>query len=375
MVVRFPLKVLYFITELDIGGAEQLLLLTLKNINRQKFAPTVCCFYGGDLAGEIEKLGIRVIDLKIRNKFVLSSLFRLYNLLKKEKFDIVHTHLFHANIIGRIAARLCRVPVVISTHHYAFNYNGPLGIFWERLTAGLADRVIVVSEAARRFYLNQVNSLKDKLVLIYNGIDLRQDSQSHRVNLRQQLSLNNDFVIGCIGRFAPVKGQDYLLRAAGDIIKTGRKIKVLLVGSGALEGHLKKIARDLGISEQVIFLESRRDVPAVLEALDLYIQPSLQEGLSIIILEALAMEKPTIASAVGGNAEVIINGESGILVPPRDHKALAEAIINLFENKTLARQLGVNGRLRVKEKFDIKENIRQTESLYEYLIEKNKVNR
>lgn len=374
---KFPIKILYFITSLDMGGAEQLLLLTLKNLNRQRFKPFVCCLYAGKLANEIEGLGIEVIDLKIKNKLDLSILFKFYNLLKKEKFDIVHTHLFHSNIIGRIMARLCHVPIVISTLHYAFSYNGNFGIILERLTAKLADRIIVVSDAVRNFCINEIKIPQERLQLIYNGVDLNilDEVFINLPSLREELSLNNDFLVGCIGRFAEVKGQRYLLKAIAEVIKVHNKIKFLLIGSGPLEKELRDLTKALGISDNIIFLDSRRDIPQMMHSVDLYVVPSLQEGLSITLLEALAMEKPTIATTVGGNPEVIIHEESGILIPPKDHKAIAKSIIRLFENKDKAKELGIKGRLRVIERFNIKENVSKTQSLYENLIEEQKERR
>ncbi len=367
---NLPVKILYLITDLGIGGAEQLLLLTLKNLNRQKYIPTVCCFYRGQLADEIEDLGIKVIDLKMGNKFNILSLLRLYPLLKKGKFDIVHTHLFHANIVGRIMARLCGVPVVISTLHYAFSYNGNLGIFLERLTARLADRIIVVSGAAKRFCIKEIGIPQDKIRLIYNGIDVDMGKSilTDKSAIRTQLSLNNDFILGCVGRFNEVKGHYYLIKAAAEVIKVYGKIKVLLIGSGPLGKYLRAVADKMGISGHIIFLDNRRDIPQVLDSLDLYILPSLQEGLSITLLEALAMGKPVIATAVGGNPEVIVDGQSGLLIPPKDYRALAEAIISLLNNREKAKDLGLRAMERVSEKFNIKNTVRETESLYETVM-------
>lgn len=366
------IKILYFITCLGVGGAEQLLYLTLKNINRQRYKPIVCCIQGGELVSEIERLGIKVFNLNMRSKFDASKLIAFYNFIKRGKFDIVHTHLFHANIIGRIIARLCKVPIVISTQHYAFSYNGSFGILLESLTAKLSDRIIAVSDAAKRFYRSKINVSEESLSVIYNGVDLdiKNEASDSGSNLRKELCLNNDFIISCIGRFAEVKGHSYLLRAIAEVIKTQSKIKLLLVGTGLCGSYLVKLASDLGIKENIIFLDSRRDIPQMLNICNLYVLPSLEEGLSITLLEALAMAKPIIATAVGGNPEVIVNGISGMLVPPKDYNAMARAITEMFENRQKAQYLGINARLRAVEKFDIKENVRKTESLYEGLIKK-----
>ena len=364
-----PFKILYFITSLNIGGAEELLLLTIKNLNRHKFRPIVCYLYGERLEKEIENLGVKVINLKMKNKFDISVLFKLYSLIKKGRFNIIHTHLFHANIIGRIMARLLNVPVIISTQHYSFAYNGKLGMFLEKITAPLADRIIAVSEAAKRYCTDEEGILPEKLQLIYNGVDLSmKDRINGKSDLRTQFSLNNNFVIGNIGRFAEVKGHRYLLMAVAEIIKKISNIKLVFVGYGPLKRKIIRLTNALDISKNVILIDSRRDIPQILDLFDLYVLPSLQEGLSITLLEALAMGKPSIATAVGGNPEVIINGESGILIQPKDHQALAEAIINLLNDREKANALGLNGRLRVKERFDIKRTVSETESLYEHLM-------
>lgn len=367
---NYPIKILYFITGLDIGGAEQLLFLTLKNLDREKYLPSVVCFYRGVLACEIEQLGIEVIDLKAKSKFDFLAICRLFRLLKKEEIDIMHTHLFHANIIGRIVGRLCKVPIIVSTHHYAFSYNGKIGILLEKITQRLSDKIITVSEAAKIFYLKEIGIVQDRLTLIYNGIDTDIDKEAvfGTSDLRNELLLNNNFIVGCVGRFAEMKGQEYLIRATAGVIKEGYKIKLLLVGYGALKTHLKKLADTLGITREVIFLEARRDIPQIINTFDIYVSSSLQEGLSITLLEALAMGKPTIATAVGGNTEVILHGQSGILIPPRDNKALVEAIVNLIEDKKKAGQLGINGRQRVLDTFNIKDKVKETELLYDSLI-------
>lgn len=374
MEIKSPVKILYFITTLDIGGAEQLLLSILRGLNKREYEPMVCCLYGGELAKEIKNLGIKVIDLKVKNKFNLMYLFKLYKFLKKEKFDIVHTHLFHANIIGRIMARLSKVPIVVSTQHYAFKYNGKAGVYLEKLTTKLSNRIVAVSDAAKKFYINEVGVSPDRITLIYNGVDLDilKVTLTDKLSLREQLSLNTDFILGCIGSFSKFKGHIYLLKAITEVIKVHKNIKLLLVGSGLLEKYLMKVTKDLGISKNVIFLHRRRDIPRILTSFDICILPSLQEGLSIILLEAMAMGKPVIATAVGGNSEVIIHGKNGLLIPPSDYRAIADAIIDLIRDDNKARQLAANARLTVTERFNIKENIYKTESLYEELIDSYK---
>ncbi len=367
---RNSVKILYFITGLEIGGAEQLLLSIIKNLNKERYNPYVCCFYRGKLANEIESLGIKIYDFQVKSKFDFSVFIKLYFLLKKEKPQILHTHLFHATILGRIVGVLAGIPVIISTQHYSSGFHGRIGMVLEKITSHFAHRIIAVSNSAKEFCVNQEGILAKKIQVIYNGIEVNTAlEKKENLDLKKKFGLNGNIIVGCVGRFVKIKGYEYLLYAAPEIVKYFPDVKFILLGYGPLKYKLKKLADALSISDRVVFLGPDIEVNDILSILDVYVLPSLSEGLSITLLEAMSIGIPVIATAAGGNSEVIIHDESGILISPRDYKALAGAVINLIGNNEKAKRLGNNGRLRVVELFNIKENVRKTELLYEELVD------
>lgn len=364
------IKILYFITDLGIGGAERILFSMLNKMDKARYLPVVCCLYGGELVDKIKELNIRVVDLKARTKLDVSVFFKLYYLLKKEKPDIVHTHLFHANLIGRLVAKLAGTKIIVSTQHYSASYYGRIGILSDRFTAFLTDQIIAVSEAAKRFCVEEEGIPKRKIKVIYNGIDLDViDGEKSGHELRRRLSLGQGPIIGCLGRFVEVKGYKYLFYAASDIVKHYPAAKFIILGHGPLKHELMELVNKLGLSNQVIFIDSDTEANAFLSILDIYVLPSLSEGLSVALLEAMAMSKPVVVTKVGGNPEVVIDSENGLLVPPRDPSSLSKAIISILKDDNFRFKIASNARRRIEEKFNIDTMVKDTELVYSSLYQ------
>lgn len=362
------IKILFFITDLGIGGAERLLLAILEKLDRKKYYPVVCCFYGGEVLKQIEALNIKVINLKVKNKLDFTFFWKFFFVLKREKPRIIHTHLFHANIVGRLVARLAGVPVVISTQHYSSNFHGYFGILLDRLTAPLTDRIIAVSEAAKMFCVKQEYIEAKKISVVYNGVEL--DSINRQVNSKElpnQPSLRDGPIIGSAGRFVAIKGFEYLFYAIPEVIVRYPGAKFFILGYGPLKQHLIELANKLHISDKVKFMSPQTEVCEFLSLLDVYVLPSLSEGLSITLLEAMAMEKHIVATNVGGNSEVIIDGETGLLVPAQNPNAISRAIIYLLENKPHAIQMGIRAKKQVENRFNINRMLKDTELIYDSL--------
>jgi glycosyltransferase involved in cell wall biosynthesis len=361
---QYPVSILYLITELSTGGAQAALLRLLGRLDRDRFTPTVACLYNGDgaVADEIRALGIDVFDARMRHKADLSAMLRLYRHICRIRPAILHASLFHANLPGRVLGRLAGLPVVICSERtmamepeWRYRVN--------RWTIGLVDCVIAVSANVRDFCVSHIGLPAEKLVVIYNGVQVPASSSSPR-EARAELGLPSDgLVIGAVTRLDPVKGGDFLIRALVQV-----DASLVIVGDGPERATLEALTGDLGLAGRVHWLGHRRDVPRLLPAFDLFVQPSLHEGLPNTVLEAMAAGLAVVATAVGGTPEVVLDGVTGLLVPPGNPDALAGAMATLLRDCDLRHTMGRAGRERVAEHFTVERMVRQTQTLYERLL-------
>jgi len=366
------INVLYLINALCPGGAEKVVARTVALLDRKRYHPIVCCLWkSGPVAEEIERKGVKVICLGARSRLDLTVVPKLFRLLKREEIHIIHSFLFHANMLGRIVGRLAGVPVILCSER-TMEMEGKHRLFVNRLTAPLADKVIAVCEAVREFAIAEIGIRPDKLITIYNGIDLNEFSpnpnQEETEEAKRELGITPSHkVVGTVGHLEEEKGCEYLLRAAAQVSVQDEKVIFLLVGDGSQRAKLETLAQDLGISSQVMFMGHRNDVPKLLSVMDVFVLPSLYEGLPNALLEALAACRPVVATQVGGIPEVVADGETGILIPPRDPGALAGAICALLKDRERAREMGMAGRKRVERLFSVETMVAKTEALYEEL--------
>ena len=367
-----PVSVIHLITELDRGGAQMALCRLLRHTDRQQYASHILCLYNGDkvVAQQIRQLGIPVTDLSMSAPWRLDALWRLYRILRKERPSILHCWMFHANMIGRLVGRLAGVPIVITARRNV-EIGGPRREQIKRYTRHLDDAVIAVCELARQVEIERTGVAPDKVVTVYNGIDLPASTSPARATpLNSELGLPPEAVVViCVSRLHPQKGHDDLLAAWRRVTAVHPNAHLLIVGDGERRAELAKLAAGQANTH---FTGQRNDVPDLMALSDLLVLPSLWEGLPNVVLEAMGAGLPVVATAVGGTPELVINHETGLLVPPRDPDALAQAILTLLRDPDLARRMGQNGRRRVAEQFTIERMTEQTEALYNrLLIEKN----
>ncbi len=358
------INILYLIIGLEIGGTEIQLLELLKKLDRKKYNPMVCCMKKrGVLADDMEKMGIKIESLNIRNRFNFLALPRLVKILRREGIDILHTFLFRANILGRLTGRMVRVPIVISSEECIKLKKKKISILIDRLTSRWADRIVVISEAIKNTLTKREKINPEKIEVIYNGIDL----SSFRVeNKREKDSIPK---VGIVGRLHPDKGHRYFLKAAAQTIKKEPKVEFLIVGHGPLRGELEDLSNELALSDKVVFVGGRRDIPQIMSSLDILVLSSLEEGLGNVLLEAMACGRPVVATKVGGVPEAVLDGETGILVSPKNPDALAQATLKLLMNRALAKGMGQAGRRRVEKYFSIDRMVKETEKVYNNLIQ------
>jgi glycosyltransferase involved in cell wall biosynthesis len=371
--IQPPIPILHLIVELSVGGAQSALLRLLGSLNRERFTPQVACFYNSNslVAQQIRGLGIPVTDLRMPSNYRIDALFRLHHLLRRERIAILHTWMFHANLAGRITGWLANVPIVITSRRNT-NIGGNTREFINRWTSCLDQKVIAVSEAARQAEIIRAGVPAEKVVTIYNGIDpTPYQISDHRVTarLRQSLGIPADcLLIGTVSRLHPQKGIDYLLSALLPVRERFPDVRLLLAGDGELRSELQTRVFELGLVETVIFIGMRTDIPEFLATLDLFVLPSLWEGLPNVLLEAMAARKAIVATAVGGTTELIRHGENGLLVPPRDSAGLSDAILNLLSDHNKRSQMGNMGFLRVSRDFSLTKMVISIEAIYYELL-------
>jgi glycosyltransferase involved in cell wall biosynthesis len=360
------ISILYLITELSTGGAQSALLRLLKGLDRQRYTPFAACHYNGDgaVAEEIRAIGVPVFDAQMRYKADLLALLRLYLHIRRIRPTILHTSLFHANLPGRVLGRLAGVPIVICSER-TMAMESEWRYRLNRWTIGLVDRVIAVSVNVRDFCVSHIGLPAEKLVVIPNGVELPAEPLTSPEAVRAELELPlAGPVIGTVSRLNPVKGVDFLIQALAQV--DGGTLVV--IGDGPKRAMLEILASYLGVAGRIHWLGHRRDVPHLLPALDVFVQPSLHEGLPNAVLEAMAAGLPVVATAVGGTPEVVVDGITGLLVPPSDPDTLAQAITILLRDSGLRHKMARAGRERVAKHFAVKRMVEQTEQLYEQLL-------
>lgn len=368
-----PLTVMHVIRSLDTGGMEIMLLELLRKLDTKKFRPLVCCLEGqGSNAQEAEGMGVKVVAEKKKDGFDPGLIFRLARLLKRERVVICHSHNYLAQVYSTVASRLSRTPVTVHTQHgMAWLYRRKRWIK-RRFLSYIADKTITVSTGARDAYIRSLRLPSHKVAVVPNGVDLTLfRSRPEAVMKREEIGLKNgDMVVGTVARLSPEKDHFNLLRAFSLVTSSRGNVKLLLVGDGPMRDKLKEMVRASGLMDKVVFLGNRRDVPELLNVIDIFVLPSLTEGLSMALLEAMATGKPIVATNVGGNPEIVMDGETGIIAPPRDPENMAGALLKILSNRELAREMGRKGRERVEKEFSLEKMTRGYEAIYEELLAK-----
>ena len=382
------IKVAHIIESLGRGGAERVLVTNLTHIDRSRFENHVIYLFAReDFLPEVEALGVPSYCLCMRNFYDWRRGFwQLRQTLKTIAPDIVHTVLQRADIYGRAAAASAGFRPILSTLHECpynpevFIDNPALSRFrygmfkWlDRSSARWCnDGFIVASQSTQRALRRYFGVSESHIRLQYNSIDLdRFDGgcESDVDRVRRELGLTKDDVVLLnVARLAPQKGQKYLILAMVEVCRALPNTKLIIRGEGPLRSDLNALVRSLGLEGKVLLPEQCGSPEAVLTLLrlcDIFLFPSLYEGFGVALVEAMAFEKPCIASNTGPIPEVVRNGRSGVLVEPMDPGALAAAIVKLLADPDAMKAMGRAGRKIVEQKFDIRQNIRQLEATYE----------
>jgi L-malate glycosyltransferase len=358
------------------AGAEvQLATLLEALIGIQIFEISAILLNEGRLAAELRKTGIPVKILSEVQYNSAQLLLRLVRHLKSHRPHIIHTHKYKDNILGSAAAVMLSSAVVVRTvHGMTEPFSGIAHL--KMMGYDLLDRIATtfrvkklvavstnIESVLRRMYGH------DKVIGIHNGIDLETvRSTSDRKTVRENLGIGDDeYVVGTVGRLTPVKGHETLLRVAA-LLKERGKLRYLIVGDGPLMQRLVSLTRELGMEREVILAGQRHDVYDLIHCMDVFVLPSVHEGIPMVLLEALALNCPVVASRVGGIPEVIEHRTSGLLVEPGNMEELKGAIERLMDDKPFADELAMRGRRRVEEEFSAALMAQRTADLYYSLI-------
>jgi len=369
-------RVTYLIDKLHRAGAQVHLGQLAPALDRRAFEPEVVCLLaGGPIAEELRGQGVPVEVMGLGRLYapraILGAL-RLARRLRRRHTDVLHTYLVSANVFGTLAGRLAGVgAVVTSRRDTGFSRNGRLRLVEEWLVNPLADRVVANSPAVAAAALRERGLRDGQVVTIPNGVDLeRFDPARHPRDearawaLREWGLAGDETAIGAIGSLTPVKGHADLLEAAARVVVRHARTRFVLVGDGPLRASLEEQARRLGLGERVVFAGVRGDVARVLALLDIVVLPSHTEGLSNVLLEAMAMARPVVATDAGGNPDVLSDGACGCLVPARDPEALASALLALMDDAAAALRMGKEARRVVERRFGRQRMVEGYEALY-----------
>lgn len=382
------IRVLHVITRLERGGAPAVLLEVLRRCDKRQFEHHIAT----GLAQEPEKDMIAFARDMGFQVFVITALIRdihpfldiyalskLYFLILRGRYDIVHCHTSKGGFIGRLAARLANVKCIIYSPHGDI-FEGYFGkiktrffIWLERFSARFTDKIITLTKSGIEPYLKAGIGQKSQFDYIYNGVDIEslRKRKVDRIQKRREIGVENECsLIVTAGRLVPVKGQTYLISAIAQVITEIPNIRLVFLGDGELRGELSGQVKTLGLEKQVLFLGMRSDVPEIISCGDLFVLPSVNEGFGVVLLEAMAMRCPIVATNVGGVPEVVLDGETGILVPPGDPVQLARGIIQLLKDTSLAFKMAECGYQRLEDCFDVRETVSKTEHLYKELLER-----
>ncbi len=364
------INVLLFTTTLEVGGTEKITSILARGFDRRKFNVTVACLsHGGEVAKELRSAGIDVQPLNMKSKFDFTVLLRLYRLLRSCRVDILHSFLFHANLLGRIVGRFAGVPVIISSER-TMGMEGKHRALMNKFTSPLASAFTANSNAVSKFMVEEIGLPKEKIYVIYNGVDAESFKvKVNRKKVRESLVLDeHDFVVVSVARLTKLKGFEYLLEAAEKIIAGNSKVKFLIVGDGPNRKNLEEKSGKLGLGGNVIFLGFRDDIAQILSASDLFVLPTIWEGFPNTILEAMAAGLAVVATNTSGIPESVSDGKTGLLFEPRDSEGLYEALESMIKNQEKLKRMGEEGREKILKNFSIQKMINENERLYEKLL-------
>ena len=348
------------------GGGQRQVAGLCCYLRDQGHAVKLLCRPASDLESWAHREHIDSLPVQMKCAFSPGTVLKMRSLIKRERPDVVHLHASKAHVLGSAAARLAGVPVVIATRRM----QDPITSLWPNTSAygSWTDALVAISQTAMDAMV-AARVTPDKIRIIESGVDVDTFADaSPDPDLRKSLSIGDDVPIVCAAAIlSERKGIGYLIEATSILEKVGKRVCLVIVGDGPTRADLQQLASTL--DARVHFLGFRDDMPSVLASIDVFAMPSLSEGLGVAALEAMAAARPVVASAVGGLRESVLHDITGFLVPPRDPKALAEAIGKLLDDPRMAADFGAAGRARVRSNYSLHNMAARNEALYFELLD------
>lgn len=385
------LTVCHVITRLDKGGSAESTHITVVGLDKRRYHVVLIKGLGLEFAMShlenesvtrdlqfAEDAGVKIITLpelvrEIRPLQDLIAGIKLYRLFRHLRPDIVHTHTSKAGVLGRWAAFFAGVPRIIHTPHghVFWGYFGKIRtrfyILVERLTTMFTDWIVALTDKEGADYIRYKVAPAEKVITIHSGVDLEKmgTTSVHSEKVRSALEIGeNQVVVGTIGRLTSIKGHKYLVEAAQKIVASVSQVVFLIVGDGSLRKALEDQVKQLSLSSYFRFTGWRPDIPEMLSIMDIFVLPSLNEGMGRVLVEAMAVGKPVVGSNVGGIPTLISHGQNGLVVMPRDAEDLARALTELIKDQSLRERFGNSGRTMAKA-FGVKAMVDKIEMLYQ----------
>lgn len=375
-----PIRLAHMVLGLNVGGLERVVLRLIERTRRDRFAPVVCALQEpGALASELDRMGVPLMVVPRRPGLDPGLPMRLSSWLQREGIDLVHTHNPSPHLYGALAAAITRRsgrssgsgrgPRVVHTKH-GRNYPGVRRkVLVNRLASSLTDRVVAVSEDARAVAVDVEGVNPAKVVTILNGVDTEEYRPGDAASARALLGVpEGGYHVGCVARLSPEKDHATLLAAFASLRARRPDAHLTLVGDGPLRKELEADAGRRGLGEAVTFAGTRGDIAALLPGFDVFALSSRTEGISLTLVEAAAVGLPIVATRVGGNPEIVRDGETGLLVPAGDPEALAAAL-DAVASKPDRSEMGRRGRARMVERFSVDTMVQAYEDLYAEVLE------
>jgi sugar transferase (PEP-CTERM/EpsH1 system associated) len=367
--MRRPVHVMHVSYSLDTGGAEVVILDLLRRLDRRRFRPSVCSFQvGGTMNRQFADCGVPIFEVQKREGKDWALLFKLWRLFLRERVDIVHCHNSAMWLYAAVPARLAGVKGLILTEHAMPTRLSRLFVTAARPLQRLTSLITVNSAQVGAFLTGTLGLSGHGIKLILNGIDLARFDEHSAIDAtakKRSLGLpDRGIVIGMVARLDPIKDHRTLLHAFSRVLVRIPNAHLLIVGSGEMDAALRDEAARLSLGERALFLGNRNDVRELLGIMDVFVLSSRKEGQSVAITEAMATRVPVVATNVGGTPELVLDGRTGLLVPPGDPEAMAAAIVRVLNDSTLAKQLCAAARKRLEQEYDIMTVVRQYEAEY-----------
>jgi glycosyltransferase involved in cell wall biosynthesis len=366
------IKIIEMIDKPALGGGQTAVLLLARGLDPQLFEVAVSSGSPGPLVDEAGRTGLRHIPFTPANRLSLRPAAAIARILEAEKAGILHTHGGYAGLYGRLAARRARTPVVVHTLHgiHYLHYRNPalrlFSIWQERFLSRMTDALVLVCQSDMARAKRHRLAPQDRLVAIPNGLDIGPGgSPPPAPDFGREFGLGSGGpVVGTVARLHRQKGIIHLLRAAPRILGAVPDARIVVVGEGPLGGELRRRAAALGLDGRLVFFGESQDAHSVMSLFDVFVLPSLWEGLPFVLVEAAWLGKPIVATAVDGVPEVIDDGKTGVLIPPGNAAALADAVISLLSDKRRAAEMAAAAKALIPPRFPLRRTVEQHQNLY-----------